>query len=300
MALILPLRGVIPALVTPFTPDGNLDREALREIVGFHLKQNVNGFFVCGSTGLGPAMAKEERKKVAETVIQETRGKVPVIVQVGSVDPHDSIELARHAQKAGADAVASVTPFYYKPGDDAIMEYYTRLAESTTLPLFIYNIPRNTGNNVDANLLVKLSKIPNIVGVKDSSQDFNQLIDYLAAVPRSFNVIVGTDSFLYSALHAGAYGGVSAVANAFPETMVEMYQAYVRKDLERGAELQRQVHALRSAVSTPPIAPILEVLRLRGLRSGLVRPPLRSMTANEVELLRSTVQRILPQLKLIS
>jgi 4-hydroxy-tetrahydrodipicolinate synthase len=300
MALTLPLRGVIPALVTPFKAEGDLDQDALREIVGFQLKQNVNGFFVCGSTGLGPVMATEERKKVAEIVIQETGGKVPVIVQVGSVDPHASIELATHAQKAGADAVASLTPFYYKPGEDAIVEYYTRLAQSTTLPLFIYNIPRNTGNNVDANLLVRLSKIRNIVGVKDSSQDFTQLIDYLAALPRSFNVIVGTDSFLYSALYAGAHGGVSALANAFPETMIEIYQAFVRKDAERGAELQRQVHALRSAVSNPTIAPILEVLRLRGLRSGHVRPPLRSMTPKEIEGLRSTVQRVLPQLKLVS
>ena len=300
MTLNLPLRGVIPALVTPFAPDGNLDQEALSEIVDFLLKQNVNGFFVCGSTGLGPAMATEERKKVAELVIQQVKGRVPIIVQVGSVDPHDTVELAKHAQTAGADAVASLTPFYYRPGDDAMIEYYTRLAESTTLPLFIYNIPRNTGNNVDANLLVKLSKIRNIVGVKDSSQDFIQLIDYLTALPRSFNIIVGTDSFLYSALHAGAHAGVSAVANAFPETMIEMYQAYVHKDTERGAELQRQVNALRSAVNSPQIAPILEVLRLRGLRSGHVRPPLRSMAPKEVEGLRSTVQRILPQLKLAS
>ena len=300
MTLSLPLRGIIPALVTPFTADGNLDQEVLREIVDFQLKQNVNGFFVCGTTGFGPAMATDERKKVAEIVIQETRGKVPVIVQVGAVDPHASMELATHAQKAGADAVASLTPFYYKPGDDAIIEYYTRLAQSTTLPLFIYNIPRNTGNNIDANLLVRLSKIRNIVGVKDSSQDFTQLIDYLIALPRSFNIIVGTDSFLYSALHAGAHGGVSALANAFPETMIEIYQAFVQKDAERGAVLQRQVHALRSAVSNPPIAPLLEVLRLRGLRSGHVRPPLRSMTPREIEALRSTVQRVLPQLKLVS
>lgn len=294
------MRGIIPALVTPFTAEGNLDQEALRQILDFQLKQDINGFFVCGSTGLGPAMATEERKKIAEMAIQETRGRVPVIVQVGSVDPHASIELAKHAQTSGADAVASLTPFYYRPGEEAIVEYYTRLAQSTTLPLFVYNIPRNTGNNVDANLLARLSKIRNIVGVKDSSQDFTQLIDYLTALPRSFNIIVGTDSFLYSALHAGAHGGVSAVANAFPETMIEMYQAYVRKDTERGAELQRQVHALRSAVSSPPIAPILEVLRLRGLRSGHVRPPLRSMTPNEIEGLRSAVQRVLPQLKLVS
>jgi 4-hydroxy-tetrahydrodipicolinate synthase len=300
MVLELPVHGIITALVTPFTTDGDVDEEALREIVEFQLKHDVNGFFVCGTTGLGPAMATDQRKKVSEIVIRETRKLIPVIVQVGAADPQTSLEIAVHAEKAGADAVASLTPFYYKPGDDAIVDYFSSLSKSTSLPLFIYNIPRNTGNNVDAKLLLRLSKIRNIVGIKDSSQDFTQLIDYMTAVPKSFNVIVGTDSFLFSALYAGAKGGVSALANAFPELMVEMYKAFVQKEAEKGAELQRQIHALRSALNNPPIAPILEMLRLRGLKSGNVKSPLRSMTPNEVGELRSTVSRLLPSLKLVA
>lgn len=300
MALRLPLHGIITALVTPFTAEGNVDQEALREIVDFQLKHDVDGFFVCGTTGLGPAMTLDQRKKVSEIVIQETGKRIPVIVQVGAADPQTSQELAVHAEKVGADAIASLTPFYYKPGDDAIVEYFNRLSKSTDLPLFVYNIPRHTGNNVDAKLLLRLSKIQNIVGVKDSSQDFTQLIDYLIAVPKNFNVIVGTDSFLFSALYAGAKGGVSALANAFPELMVETYEAFVHKEVEKGAELQRQVHALRSAVNNPPIAPLMEALRLRGLKSGHVKPPLRSMTPKEIEELRSSISRILPNLKLVS
>jgi 4-hydroxy-tetrahydrodipicolinate synthase len=300
MVLELPVHGIITALVTPFTTDGDVDEEALREIVEFQLKHDVNGFFVCGTTGLGPAMATDQRKKVSEIVIRETRKLIPVIVQVGAADPQTSLEIAVHAEKAGADAVASLTPFYYKPGDDAIVDYFSSLSKSTSLPLFIYNIPRNTGNNVDAKLLLRLSKIRNIVGIKDSSQDFTQLIDYMTAVPKSFNVIVGTDSFLFSALYAGAKGGVSALANAFPELMVEMYKAFVQKEAEKGAELQRRVHALRSALNNPPIAPIMEMLRLRGLKSGNVKSPLRSMTPNEVGELRSTVSRLLPSLKLVA
>ncbi len=300
MVLNLPLRGVITALATPFSAEGKLNQESVREMVDFELEHKVNGFFVCGTTGMGPAMATEDRKKVSEVVIQQARRRVPIIVQVGAVDPQISLELAKHAEAAGADAIASLTPFYYKPGDDAILEHYRRLADSTTLPIFIYNIPRNTGNNVDANLLVKLAAIPKIMGVKDSSQDFTQLLDYLAVAPRNFNIIVGTDSFLYSALCAGAQGGVSALANAFPELMVAMYQAFVDNNVEKGSELQRQVHALRSAVSKPPIAPLLEVLKFRGLKSGQVKPPLRSMTQNEIQELRSTVHRILPDLKLKS
>jgi 4-hydroxy-tetrahydrodipicolinate synthase len=298
MTLELPLHGVITALVTPLTAEGIVDQEALREVVNFQLAHKISGLFVCGTTGLGPAMPADQRKKVSETVVQVTDKRVPVIVQVGAADPQITLDLASHAQEVGADAIASLTPFYYKPGQDAMIEYFNRLSESTRLPIVVYNIPRLTGNNIDTNLLLRLSKIPNIVGVKDSSQDFIQLVDYLAALPKDFNILVGTDSFLYSALFAGAHGGISALANAFPEVMMETYDAFVHREFERGAGLQRQVHALRSLVNKPPVAPLLELLRLRGLKSGHVKLPLRSMTLQEVEELRSSVLRILPDLTL--
>jgi len=292
------LRGIVPALVTPFTEDGRVDEGALRELLQFQLKSGVNGFFPLGTTGMGPAMEASQRKQVAEIVVEETRKRLPVIVQVGAVNPATSLELARHAEKIGADAVASLTPFYYQPGEEAVLEHYSKLSESTNLPVFVYNIPRNTGNNVDAKLLAQLSKIPRIVGIKDSSRDFSQLLDYLRVVPDGFNVINGTDSYLFSALCAGVHGGVSATANAFPELFVEMYQAYKMRDFEKGKALQIKIHSLRDALSKPPIAPILEVLKLRGLNSGHVRPPLRSMNADERASLRTSVSRLLPDLAL--
>lgn len=292
------LRGIITALVTPFTRDGEVDEEALRELVRFQLKTRVNGFYPLGTTGLGPAMEAFERKRVAEVVVEETNGHVPVIVQIGATQPTVSIELARHAEKIGADAVASLTPFYYHPGEEAIIEYYQKLSLTTSLPLFVYNIPPNTGFNVDARLLKKLSGIPKVIGIKDSSGDFNQLLDYMRNVPEDFNVITGTDSYLFSALCAGLQGGVSATANAFPEHFVEMYEAYKTKDFEKGKVLQMKIRALRYALSTPPLAPILETLKMRGLKSGYVRLPLRSMNSNEREALRVTVNRILPEMKL--
>lgn len=294
------LRGVITALVTPFTRNGEVDEEALREIVQFQLKSQVNGFYPLGTTGTGPAMQTTERKRVAEIVVEEANGRVPVIVQIGASEPIISLELARHAEKIGADAVASLTPYYYHPGAEAIIEYYEAVSRATNLPLFVYNIPQNTGFNVDAKLLERLSKIPKVVGIKDSSGDFTQLLDFLHNVPEDFNVITGTDSYLFSALCAGIHGGVSAVANAFPEHFVEIYQAYKAKNLEMGKTLQLKARGLRNALSTPPIAPILETLRMRGLRSGYVRLPLRSMHAQEIEALRATVNQALPELKLTS
>lgn len=208
------------------------------------------------------------------------------------------MDLARHAEKIGADAVAALTPFYYHPGEEAIVDYYSKLSQATELPIFIYNIPPNTGNNVDAKLLLKLSKIPKVVGIKDSSRDFLQLLDYLNTVPNDFNVINGTDSYQFSALCAGVHAGVSATANVFPELFVEMYQAYEAGDLEKGRLLQIKVHSLRVALSHPPIAPILEILKMRGLRGGSVKPPLRSMNADEIEALRISVSRLVPEMRL--
>jgi 4-hydroxy-tetrahydrodipicolinate synthase len=293
---VLKLEGIITALVTPFTSDGQVDGEAVDEIVEFQIGKGVNGLFPLGTTGMGPAMEPEERKRVADVVVKKANRRVPVIVQVGASDPLISLELARHAEGIGADAVACLTPFYYHPGADSIVDYYKRLTQATMLPVFVYNIPSNTGNNVDANLLLQLSRIRNVVGIKDSSKDFSQLLDYLETVPEGFTVINGTDSYLFSAFCAGVNAGVSATANVCPELFVEMYAAYKANNLDRGRILQMKIHSVRNATSTPTIAPLLEVLKMRGLKSGNVRPPLRQMNATEIANLRSVMGRILPQL----
>jgi 4-hydroxy-tetrahydrodipicolinate synthase len=292
------LRGIIPALVTPFSPAGQVEEDSLKEQVEFLIKSKVNALFPLGTTGLGPVMQPEQRKRVTEVVVKAAKRRVPVIVQVGGADPLVGIELATHAEGIGADAVAYVTPFYYHPGEEAIIEHYQRLSRATSLPLIVYNIPPNTGNNIDASLLLKLSKIPRVIGIKDSSRDFMQLLDYLNKLPSEFNIINGSDSYQFSAFCAGVAAGVSATASAFPEIFVEMYDAYRTKDYERGKTLQLRIHALRAALSNPPIAPLLEALRMRGLRSGTVKPPLRSMSAQEIPALRASLAKIMPEIKL--
>lgn len=243
-------------------------------------------------------MSAEQRKRVAEVVVKEAKGKVPIIIQIGAIDPTTGLELAKHAEMIGADAIASLTPFYYRPGEQAIVDYYQKLAHATALPLFVYNIPENTTNNVDASLLAKLAKIPNIVGIKDSSRNFTQLVNYLQVVPKDFNIVNGTESYLFPSFCAGVKAGVSGLANAFPELFVDLYEAFTKKDLERGAALQLKVNQTREALSNPPIAPIMEAMRLRGLKSGSVKSPLRSMTTAEVQVLRESISRILPEIEL--
>jgi len=296
----LKLSGIITALVTPFSTNGVVDETALEELVHFQLRSGVHGLFVLGTTGMGPAMEPEERKRVANLVVRITDHKIPVIVQIGDTNPRVTGDLARHAEEIGADAVASLTPFYYQPNPEAVVEHFTRLTHETSLPVLIYNIPRNTGNNVDAKLLNRLSQISNVIGIKDSSLDFSQLLAYLRNVPEGFTVINGADSYQFSAFCAGVAAGVSATANAVPELFVRMYEAYKAEDISRGQELQLKIHALRDAMNTPPLAPYLESLRIRGLRSGLVRPPLRNMKPEEIMSLRVTFSRLMPELSISS
>ena len=246
---------------------------------------------------MGPVMGAEQRKKVAEIVVSETAGRVPVIVHVGAADPRIEIELAAHAQKIGAPAVACVTPFYYHPDPSALIEHYTQLAESTTLPVLVYNIPSNTGNNLNVETVARLSRIPGIVGIKDSSRDFSQLLDYLSVVPPGFNVITGTETFLLSALCLGMQAGVSGMANAFPDLMVRIYESYVKQDLNEARKTQFTIQSLRFALTKPEIAPLLETLRMRGLKSGKVKPPLRSMRVEEVQKLHEFLRRALPDIE---
>jgi 4-hydroxy-tetrahydrodipicolinate synthase len=300
MSSSLKLRGIIPALVTPFSAAGQIEEDSIKELVEFQIKSRVNGLYPLGTTGLAPVMPPEQRKRVAEVVVKAAKKRVPVIVQVGAADPLVALDLASHAEGIGADAVACLTPFYYHPDEEAVIEHYQKLSRATGLPLLVYNIPPNTGNNVDGNLLVKLSKIPRVIGIKDSSKDFLQLLDYIEKVPSGFNVINGTDSYLFSAFCAGVTAGVSATANAFPEIFVEMYDAFRNRNYERGKALQLRIHSLRSILNKPPIAPLLEALKMRGFRSGTVKPPLRAMTPTEVQALRATLVKLMPEIKFIT
>ena len=208
------IQGLFPALLTPFDREGRVDHERLASLVRFQLSNRVDGLYPCGTTGLGPLLSSKERKGIAETVLSEAGSKVPVVVQVGCADTGSTVELARHAEKAGAYAVASLTPFYYKPGDVAIAKHFETVAKSIGIPLLAYNIPQFTGNNLLPGAIAGLARRGVISGVKDSSRNVIQLLDLLNAVPESFVVMNGTEEYALFAMMMGGDGIVSGAANA--------------------------------------------------------------------------------------
>jgi 4-hydroxy-tetrahydrodipicolinate synthase len=271
------VKGLFTALITPFDGKGRMDTGALDALVRFQIGKGVNGIYPCGSTGLGPMLTFEERKSVAEAVIKAAGGRVPVVVQVGSPDTASTIELARHAERMGADAVASLTPYYYKPGENATFKHFEAVSKSVTIPLFAYNIPVFTGNNLQPGAVASMAKEGIIAGVKDSSRDFLHLLDLLNSVPDEFVVMNGTEEYGLFAIMSGADGLVSGGASALPELFKSMVEAQRRGDHRAALSAQKTVQKVKDLVKQGPISAYYEILRERGIDCGSPRPPFLPM-----------------------
>jgi len=283
------IEGIITALLTPFTEKGDLDEEALQQLVEFQIKSGIHGLYPCGTVGEGPTMSIEQRKQVAEIVVDQVKARIPVIVHIGAINTTMTVELAKHAEKVGADALGCVTPYYFTLDDDAIIEHYRRVAKAVRIPIFVYNIPHRTNINITPNLMAKLAKLPNIIGIKDSSRDFTQLCEYIEKLGKGFTVICGTDALIIPAFFMGAKGAISAISNVFPELFVDAYDAYKKGNYEKAIALQYKIIAARRVLGKPAIAPLKEALKMRRFRAGTVKNPLRPMTEKEIIKLRNSL-----------
>jgi len=281
--MALRITGIITALVTPFDTDGKIAESSLRDIIEFQIKEDVNGLFPCGSTGQSALMSVEERERVAEIVVDQTRRRIPVIIHVGCPDTGSTIRLARHAERTGADAIGCVTPYYYSSIDEnSILEHFRLVAESVAIPVYVYNIPRCTGINLRPQLVSRIAEIRNIIGIKDSSHDFSQLVALLGIMPRDFSVINGSDAVMFPAFMMGAKAAVAASANAVPTICSNIYRHTISGEFSAAITEQFRLNSLLPALNSPPIAPLMECLRLRGIKSGNVRRPLRELSEKEV------------------
>ena len=277
------VRGLFTALITPFDRQGRVSADRLSDLIRFQISKGTEGIFPCGSSGLGPMLKLEERKTVAETVVKSAGGRVPVVVQVGSADTASTVELARHAEKVGADAVASLTPYYYRPGDKAIVRHFEAVSKSVAIPVFAYNIPQFTGNNLQAGTVAAMAAAGTIAGIKDSSRDLLHLIDLLDSVPDGFVVMNGTEEYGLFAIMSGADGLVSGGASALPEVFKSLVAAQREGDYVAALSAQQTVLKVKNLVRTGPIPAYYAILKERGIDCGKPRAPFLSMGANDAE-----------------
>ncbi|MCD6465446.1 4-hydroxy-tetrahydrodipicolinate synthase [Candidatus Bathyarchaeota archaeon] len=287
--------GVLSAIITPFDSDGNVDFDALRDVVRFQIEGGVHGFFACGTVGEGVLMSIGQRKDVAEAIVREAKGRVPVIVHVGTTNTSESVELAKHAEQIGAKAVGAVAPFFFKPDVEGLRMHYQSIAEAVNIPVFVYNIPRMTGFNITAEIFRKLCIIEGVAGIKDSSGNLSQIQEIIETAPKPITVINGADDIFLAVLIAGASAEISGTANVAPELLVEIYESYKEGDLRKALKLQRKLNALKRVlyeIGSSNVSSIKAALEMRGVKAGVPKKPLRPLSSEELSRLKDKLSAL--------
>jgi 4-hydroxy-tetrahydrodipicolinate synthase len=225
-----PFTGCGTALVTPFTPEGALDEAAVARLARRQIEAGIHFLVPCGTTGEAPTLGAEERRRVVSIVVEEAKGRVPVLAGAGGYDTREVIEQARAMRDAGAQGLLSVTPYYNKPTPEGLFRHYQAIVEAVPLPLVVYNVPGRTGCNVDPATLARLASIPYVIGVKEASGSMTQICEVVKAVPPDFVVLSGDDALTLPAMAVGARGIVSVASNEAPAEMALMVEAAEAND----------------------------------------------------------------------
>jgi 4-hydroxy-tetrahydrodipicolinate synthase len=282
--------GAFTALVTPFK-NGEVDVEALESLVEFQIEGGIDGLVPCGTTGESPTLSEEEDRLVIETVVRVTAGRVPVVAGTGSNNTASAIKYTKMAEEVGADGSLQVAPYYNKPTQEGLFRHYAAIAENTSLPLVLYNIPGRTNVTIAPETIAQLAEIPNIVGVKESTLSMNMVSDIRRLCGEQFDILSGDDPMTLPLLALGGTGVVSVVSNIAPGAVSDMVAAINSGDLARGRELHYRLLPLIRALSveTNPI-PIKAAASLLGLCSDELRLPLVPMSGENLRNLQTVME----------
>jgi 4-hydroxy-tetrahydrodipicolinate synthase len=268
-------------MVTPLNDREEVNEKALRSLVDFLVDNGVHGIFVVGSQGEAYALSRDEKKKVMETAVEQAAKRVPVYAGTGAVTTREAVELTRMAEGIGVDAVSVITPYFLSPSQEELYEYYKIIANSTSLPILLYNNPGKTGGvSISVGLAERLSQIENIVGIKDSSGDMTLTGEYIRKTrDKGFSVLAGRDTLILSTLLYGGSGAISATANVAPKIAVDIYEHFVKGDIEKAREAQFALAPLRVAfeLGTFPVV-IKEALKIIGIDAGPAKSPVKDLS----------------------
>jgi len=267
--------GCGTALVTPFTLGGGLDEAGVRRLARRQIDAGIHFLVPCGTTGETPTLTPDERRRVVEIVVAESKGQVPVLAGAGGYNTHEVIEAAQHLARAGADGILSVAPYYNKPTPEGLFQHYKAIADAVPLPIIVYNVPGRTGVNVDVATIVRLSAVPNIVGVKEASGNVTQMCEICQAVPEDFLVLSGDDALTLPVMSVGGRGIVSVVSNEVPAEMSRMVELAEAGDFAGARRLHRELMPLMQInfIESSPI-PVKAAMAMMGLVEEVYRLPM--------------------------
>ena len=282
--------GAYTALVTPFR-NGEVDVEALEGLVEFQIGQGIHGLVPCGTTGETPSMTEAEDRLVIGTVVRVAGGRVPVIAGTGSNSTDMAIKYTRMAEEEGADGSLQVAPYYTKPTQEGLYRHFAAIAESTSLPLVLYNIPGRTSVTISAETTARLAEIPNIVGTKEATHSMDMASDIRRLCGEDFDILSGDDSLTLPLMSLGGCGVISVAANVAPAVVSDMVNALLEGDFERGRELHYDLLPLFRAlfVETNPI-PVKTAASILGLCSDEMRLPMIPLAGENLDHLRRVME----------
>lgn len=277
------IEGIITAMVTPLNDDGTLSEERTRHLIEKLLSQGISGLFILGTNGEFFALTDDEKVAYAKMVVTIVAKRIPVYVGTGGIATDQVITLSQKMERLGVSGVSVITPYLVSLRQEELYTHYERIASKVDLPILLYNIPQNTKNNIEAETLAKLSQIPNIVGVKDSSGDLSQLQSYIELTSQNdFSILVGSDSKILSGLQMGASGAVAATSNVLTKTDIGIYQQFKKGHQTEASRLQKSIDAYRNVLKYGTVPAVLKYsLGKIGYPVGKPRSPVLSRLTKE-------------------
>ncbi len=286
------IKGIIPPVATPMQSNEDLDLPRLKWFLDHLIAEGVHGIFVLGTNSEFYALDEREKQEVIATAVAHVRGRVPVFAGTGAESTREAVRLTKMAEKEGVQGVSVITPYFVSPSQQEIYDHYRRIAESTKLPVVLYNNPSTCGGvKIDVDTVARLAEIPNILGIKDSSGDLQNTNEYLRVVPDRFSVLQGRDTLIYQAMIFGARGAVPATANIAPRLLVEIYEASMRGDhaAAKAAQLRLNPIRLGLALGTAP-GGVKAALTIMGMSIGPSRSPVAPLPPDKQQKMRVALE----------
>jgi 4-hydroxy-tetrahydrodipicolinate synthase len=272
------IRGSLPALITPFR-NGKVDEAAFRKLVSWQIAEGSHGLVPCGTTGESPTLSHDEHRRVVELCVEEANGRVPVVAGAGSNSTAEALELTRHAKAVGADAVLSVTGYYNKPTQEGLYRHYATIAEAVDIPILVYNIPGRAVVEISVETMARLSKIANVIGVKDATANIARPSREREACGKNWRLISGEDGTALGYMAHGGHGCISVTANVVPKLLSQFQDACMQGAFEAALHLQDRLMPLHDAMFCEPSpGPVKYAVSLLGMCSDEVRLPMMAAT----------------------
>ncbi len=281
-------KGVATALITPLTENG-IDFEAFGRLIDWQIEEGINALVVCGTTGEASTLTDDEHRAAISFAVERAKGRVPIIAGTGSNDTAYALELTRHACEAGADAILVTTPYYNKATQKGLVKMYTAIADESTVPVILYNVPTRTGVNIEPTTYLALADHPNIVAIKEASGNISKIVETMSLVHDKLDLYSGNDDQIVPLMSLGGIGVISVISNLLPRETVELTNRFLSGDIKGAAELQYKYHYLIDALfcEVNPI-PVKAAMAAMGFCEDYLRLPLTPMEdATRAKLLKA-------------